>query len=345
MKVPGYFNEIVQRISSSRWLIHNFSISNNDDLYNPANYQYNIDINKAKYTAHLDLNFFQYLINAAKREQPNELFRDAVAYLVFFQIAGIEVDPTYAIYEKINHKPERTSDAIADLEIFRSLNNHDSETLAKYALGFSNKIKAIQIEPLDREHWHQELNKYERLTDWDSLYLTILAITHVAFDTKVSKQDRLEIYIKWCIQHFKFSLPASVYAIVLFSNSPLHAMMKFKLNQNFEERAKSLQNMTWDLYYMLRFFRLWSDKTAGQEHFLVSGDRPFFSILRLAVEVQKNSNWNALDSFLGDSKNSITDLLINPNSQNIERTFRSSKWTPDHRGKLIREFEASLFAL
>lgn len=345
MEVPDYFNEIVQRISSSKWLIHNFNISKNDDLYNPANYQLNIDINNAKYTAHVDLNFFQYLINAAKKEQPNELFREAVAYLVFFQIAGIEVDPTYAIYEKINHKPERTSDAIADLEIFRGINNHDSETLAKYALGISNNIKAIQTIPLDREHLRQELNKYERLTDWDSLYLMILAITHVAFDKTVSKQDKLQTYIKWCIKYFQFSLAASVYAIVLFSNSPLHAMMKFKLNMNSEERKKSLQNMTWDLYYMHRFFRLWVEKAAGHEYFLVSRDRAFFSILGLAVEVQKNSNWNALDIFLGDSKNAISDLLKNPNDQNIERIFRSEKWTPEHRKKLIRDFEARLLVL
>ncbi len=67
--------------------------------------------------------------------------------------------------------------------------------------------------------------------------------------------------------------------------------------------------MTWDLYYMHRFFRLWVEKAAGQEYFLVSSDRPFFSILGLAVEVQKNSNWNALDTFLGDSKNAISESV------------------------------------
>ena len=340
--VPSYLDEIVERMSSREWLIHNFNISNSDELYNPANYLHNIETENIKYIAHLDLNIFQYLVNAAKKNKANELFRDAVAYLVFFQIAGIEVDPTYAVYEKVNYDAELTGAAISDLEIFNNINNHDTEELALYALGLSDSVSVSQMSSLNREELHQQLTRYKRLTDWDSLYLVILAITLTAIDSNIAKKDKLEAFINWSIQRFRFSLPGLVYAVVLFSNNPIKGMMKFGVKQDGQERARSLQNMTWDLYYMNRFFRLWVERETGQEQLLVSGDRPFSFMLKLAVGIQKHGNLDALYPFLGESKDAVAEMALHPNSQKVERVYGSEQWGPEYRANLIKEFEAKL---
>ncbi|OUR81957.1 hypothetical protein A9Q82_09125 [Cycloclasticus sp. 46_120_T64] len=41
--VPAYLDAIVERLSKRNWLVHNFNLSEDDDLYNPANYLQNLE--------------------------------------------------------------------------------------------------------------------------------------------------------------------------------------------------------------------------------------------------------------------------------------------------------------
>jgi hypothetical protein len=80
----------------------------------------------------------------------------------------------------------------------------------------------------------------------------------------------------------------------------------------------------------------------AQEQLLVSGDRPFSSMLKLAVDIQMRGNLDALYPFLGESKDAVTEMALRPNSQKMERVYGSEQWGPEYRANLIKEFEAKL---
>ena len=115
MLVPVYYPKIVQIVRSADWLVHNFH-SENVDIYNAVDYQHNLQVEGIKYQVVVDVNFLQYLLNMVKRPESNEFSRIAAAYLTFFQISDIQLDPTCAIYEKINYNGDRAEEAISNLE-------------------------------------------------------------------------------------------------------------------------------------------------------------------------------------------------------------------------------------
>lgn len=227
MLVPGYYPDIVEVIRSADWLVHNFG-GKDVDIYNAADYQHNLQSEGVKYQVILDMNCLQYLLNITKRAQSNEVSRIAAAYLTFFRIADVQLDPTYAIYEKINYSGERADEAISNLEQFRGIDDHLLDELAAYALGFEQKLSVDPIVAPDRDDLRSKLLQYRRLTDWDSLYLCVLAITSVAIDASISRQRKLITFVNWCVSEFRFSLAALVYAAALFGRIPAKKMMKFK---------------------------------------------------------------------------------------------------------------------
>jgi hypothetical protein len=100
---PPYTQEIIERLVKTDWFIHSFDLDNEDDIYNPAGYLYNAEINDLQYTIHLDLNVYQYVLSAFKKNKINQLHRDAIALMVFGKFTNIIFDPTLAIYEKLNY--------------------------------------------------------------------------------------------------------------------------------------------------------------------------------------------------------------------------------------------------
>lgn len=139
--LPSYTEEIIDTVSHKKWLVHNFNITNEIDLYNPAEYLYNSAFESIKYNVVLDLNVYQFLLKIFKKSSPKPEYRNAAALLVFCQIANVEIDPTCSVYERVNYKKENLLEAVQELELFHQLNNSEMEHLAEYALGFSDKEK------------------------------------------------------------------------------------------------------------------------------------------------------------------------------------------------------------
>lgn len=125
--LPSYIEEIVESLVYRGWVVHAFNTSSDEDLYNPSNYLHNSEFDGSKYTLGLDLNIYQFLLNSNKKNHPKDNYRDAVALLVFCQITNIEIDPSYAIYEKVNYTTSNLDDVITDLELFKNINNSDTE--------------------------------------------------------------------------------------------------------------------------------------------------------------------------------------------------------------------------
>lgn len=339
MEVPEHYHNIVEITRSAGWLAHNFR-AEDLDIYNAVNYQYNREIDSINYQIILDMNCLQYLLNMARRPESSELSRIAAAYLAFAQIADIQLDPTYAIYEKINYTDDLADEAISNLEQFRGIDNHSLDELIEYALGQKERL---YIEPkaiTDREKLRSELLQYRRLTDWDSLYLCVLSITSIAFNSSVPRPKKLLTFVNWCINDFRFSLAALVYAAVLFGNSPAKKMMKYKEHDPHLKKQAALRNMAWDLYYIDRYMKSWAKKAQHTEILMLTADNSLRLTMQLAVKCQHTGDLTPLQSHLTNELPAIENAYMNKNS--AIRAYNSIGWGYEYRNSLIAKYESEL---
>ncbi len=325
------------------WLVHNFNIENENDLYNPANYLYNAEFDKTRYILTLDLNVYQFLINIVKKKIPKENFRDAASLLVFCQVTNIDIDPTYPVYEKINYNRENLSEAVSDLELFHNINNGDMEELAKYALEYSDSVPIDMSHEFDHEEIGANLMKYKKLKEWDSLYLMMLSVVDINTNTSIPRREKLGVFSDWTIYKFRRSLVAFVYAVVLFCEFPIKRMMKFKPNSSPDEKRQSVTNMTWDLYIMSQFFKKWTKKHKNEEFLYASDDNAFCSLLRDAIQVQKEQGLAPIRHYMNESEYESAMKLLNVNDDIPGRAYTSDEWGPEYRAKLISEYESRLY--
>lgn len=339
MAVPPYYFDIVEIVRSADWLVHNFE-GEGLDIYNAFDYQYNRQLEGIQYQVILDVNCLQYLLNLTRREKSSELSRIAAAYLTFFQIADIELDPTYATYEKINYMDDRAEEAISNLEQFRGIDNHSLDELAAYALGYEQQL-CIKPIPDDRKDLKSQLLRYRRLTDWDSLYLSVLSIVDIAIEKSISRPKKMFAFVNWCISKFRFSLATFVYAAVLFGNYPAKKMMKYKARDSYSRKKAALRNMTWDLYYVDRYMKFWASKSEkNTERFMLTADSGLRLIMQLAVRCQLSGGLTPLRLHLADEVSAVEHAYVSRNSTN--RAYKSEEWNSKYRENLIVEYEAKL---
>lgn len=339
MVVPAYYPDIVEVVRSANWLVHNFH-GEDTDVYNAVDYQHNRQVEGIKYQVILDMNCLQYLLNLVKREKSSKFSKIAAAYLTFFQIADVQLDPTYAIYEKVNYTDDRVGEAISNLEQFRGIDNHSLDGLAAYALGFEQQLHIKPIVSGDREKLQTSLLQYRRLTDWDSLYLCVLSITNTAVDASISRPKKLNAFVNWCISEFRFSLAALVYAAVLFGRFPAKKMMKYKAKESCLERQAAFRNMTWDLYYVDRYMKSWASRDEYTENLMLTADYGLKVTMQLAVECQLAGDLEPLWPHLADKFQAIDSAYSNRHS--ARRAYKSEDWSHEYRDSLIKKLEAKL---
>ena len=340
--LPGYVEEIVWAISEREWLVHTFNTDKKDEIYNPSNYLYNAEFTETKYTLVLDLNVYQFLLNSVKKNKPHKNSRDAVALLVFCQITNVDIDPTFAVYEKVNYNNSNLDEALPDLELFHNINNSEMDELAKYALEFKDKIDVNHSIKIDHAQTRANLMKYTRLTEWDSLYLMMLSIVDIKHDISIPENKKLPTFLNWLIREFRRSLVAIVYAIVLFGKNPIKRMMKYKTTQNKNERRNALWNMTWDLYLMTQFFKKWTEKNENEEFLFASDDIAFCKLIRSAIDIQRHNNFDPINSHLTDSVYKEAQKFLETDLNNVERVYQSEAWGVEYRAQLITEYEDKL---
>lgn len=337
--VPAYYPKIVQVVRSADWLVHNFH-AENIDIYNAGDYQYNLQVEGIKYQVILDVNFLQYLLNMVKKPESNEFSRVAAAYLTFFQISDIQLDPTCAIYEKINYTDDRAEEAISNLEQFRGIDNHSLDELAAYALGYTQQLRIEPVVSEDRVKLREALLQYKRLTDWDSLYLCVLAITNISNDSSIPRQKKLIAFVEWCITEFRFSFAALVYAAALFGRAPAKKMMKYKAKAQTPKRRAALRNMTWDLYYVNHYMKSWASNDERTEVLMLTADGGLKLTMQLAVKCQIAGGLEPLRPHLGNELQEIEDAYSKRNS--VKRAYNSESWSYDYRKSLITKYESKL---
>ncbi|PCC14031.1 hypothetical protein [Pseudoalteromonas sp. JB197] len=286
---PSYTKQIIELLSKQDWFIHSFPLNKKEEIYNPAGFLHNFKKQHTEYTIHLDLNIYQYVLNAFKKSKNNNLHRSAIALVVFAKLTNVKFDPTIAIYEKLNYKNQCPDELIDDLILFRQIDNADIDLLALFSLGHTNNIELPYPEELERLQLKAQLTKYQKLKKWDTLYVFVLKITELYFcENSLSNESKLESFWCWCHEEFLFSLVATCFAIKLFGMQSIPKLMKYSPKLTAEENKKHLTNMTWDLFLLDKFFEKWVNKTEQEQFIYASNDKPLKEVLKIAIEVQNN---------------------------------------------------------
>lgn len=340
--LPSYIEDIAESLVNRSWVVHSFSTNSDKELYNPSNYLHNSEFVGSKYTLGLDLNIYQFLLNSKKKDLPKDNYRDAAALLVFCQIANIEIDPSYAVYEKVNYNASNLDEALPDLELFKNINNSDTEELAKYALGYENSYEIPTEHNINYDEKREILTKYRKLTEWDSLYLIMLSIVDIKFDTSIPADKKLSKFLEWLICKFRMSLVGTIYAMVLFGKKPLKRMMKYDPQHSSNGKKNALWNMTWDLYIMRQYFRRWVGKDDADEFIFASDDKAFCELLRSAIKIQQIGDFSPLTPYLTKSGYESAESFLNLDESCVSRVYETDEWGLEYRASMIKSYEEKL---
>ena len=336
---PSETKEIISRLKSRDWIAHAFQT---DEFFRPADISFNVEENNVSYNLVLDTNIYQFLLNSAKKEA-KDLSRDAVGLLVFCQICDIQIDPTFAVYEKINYQNEKASEVVSDLALFQKINNSDPLSLIPYVMGKADTYELGAHAGLDEENLVKGLTKYERLVEWDSLYLILLACISIS-QNGLGHRKQIEEFFLLSLKKYRQSFVGIIYATLFFSERSLKRMMKFNSNSSREDRKRQLHNMTWDLYIQNTFFRKWEDKEPNSEFVYATADKAFRDLLQIGIQVQVAQNPEPLKKLLTplDYENICRVWEIDVPDE--ERVYISKGWTPEYRTQLISDFEEKLLS-
>jgi len=340
---PNYLDEIIRKLLSRNWLVHNFNIADDLEIYNISNYLYNKKNKGVTYNICLDLNIYQFIINAYKKNNAKDEFRDAIALIIFCQITEIELDPTQAVYEKINNRHDALiiDETISDLMLFYRINNTDTTSLVPYALGLSDTITIKQHHESNQTNIKESLTKHNRLTEWDSLYLIVIHLIYISLIPNISRLERIKKVVEWMIQEFRLSLVGITFAAIYFGEKPMKKMMKYRQADDSDTKKRSAFNMTWDLYNLNRYFRMWTESPFKQETMFASGDKVFNVILMKSIEIQKTGTLECFDEMLPqDVVTYIAKITSQPHMCSIKRVYGSEDWTPAYRTELIQKYES-----
>jgi hypothetical protein len=345
--VPPYTPNIIEYLKTKDYLIHNLNCTD-EHIYDLISFIKGKMIEKRKYTILLDLNVYEYLMSGIRKGKKNPYHLWAISLLIYCQIAEIEIDPKYAIYEKIKYDKTKVDEVKNDLALFHNLNNQNTDTLAEYLLTDKEQLEIIDIveyNDVNLVNWH---NKFTRLIEWDSLYVHILAITSILIKNPNGKELNLKEYLDWSINDFRLSNGGIAFASVLFAikfpnSKDRKGLMKYKKTDPIEKRKNDLINMTWDLYFIVQFFRQWTGKKENEEYLFASADTALKTVLRLAIKVQNEQSFSCFKEFLSsETVDEIENIEIKA-SKILNRIYKSDdKWTPEYRASLIEQFENEL---
>lgn len=327
-------DELINSLIDRDWLVAPFK-AQGIDLYNSANYLHNVEIEKINYIIYLDLNIFSYILSSLNKS--NKDTKDAISLVIFCQFCKILFEPGLALHEKINYRDEIPDSIIDELNLFRGIENTQPESLIQYALGQTTTFNLNTSNFIeDRSYYKREFSRYRRLTDWDSFYLYVLKLVHLDKENSKGTQAKLFDFIDWMHSEFMHSVIATVFALYLFSPERKKNMLKYKSNDLKENKKKQLDNMTWDIYLMDRFYRLRDGKNSNKEFLLASNDNVLKEVLVAVIRIQTDTGMDYLRQNHPDWQ--IYFQKINHLSD-TGRVFGSENLTQEYRNELIERYE------
>lgn len=341
LTLPEHSSQVMETVKKLDWFIHYFNLDSESNIYTLENYLYNNEVHGIEYHLVLDLNLYQFIVNAVKKQTNHNNHRYGIALVAFCHFAKIQFDTTYPVYEKLNYDKNNLSEVLDDLNLFRCIEHSKTQDLVNYATGVADELHIPENNRFNRGELGEQLTKHIRLTHWDSFYLFILAITSIKQDKEIT--NKIKYFTDWMNEKFFFSAVILTYAIVYFGKRPIAKMMKYKSTDSKENKIKSITNMTWDLFLMNGVFEKWKKKSSKQEYIFASDDKAFKQLLTLAIKTQ---NTGGLDHFLPHISQHNIDYINKFTNQKYlnssERQLYMNNQSSEKRKDLIMYFKELL---
>jgi hypothetical protein len=342
--LPDGLEKVIINLFSKNWLIAPFD-TEEVNFYRPANYLVNKEKNNIQYTLIIDRNIFSYVVSAYRKEKINEQHRYAISLVTFCQFSEIEIDVGLPIYEKVNYDKNNLTEAIVELDLFFRIDDTpDTDSLIDFALGYQDYINVNSEKDVsDRINsivsWY---DKYEKLKNWDSMYLITMKITELEF-RNISCFDKFKQFMDWQYKEYRFSMVGTIYALIIFSSRRIKGMMKFKIKENKTIKKKQLYNMTWDLFFMDFYSKKLVDKKNNEEFLIATDDKVVKYLLQIIMRTNMSGNISTLKDYLSEKDYPMFDYYLATHKRNDEREFRGKYFKKDdHRENLIKSYESIL---
>lgn len=346
IKMPDGFTTIIETLIERNWLISVHNVSDKE-RYNPANYLYNKNINNIEYKILLDSNIFSYILSAYKKDIKKKIHRDVIGLVVFCQYSEILFDMFLPLYEKTSCRKDKLKESLSELELFLRIDDSPKpQSLINFSNGLQddfeiNDKKVIDYQFEDINKWFE---KYNKLKEWDSLYLIMLKITDILICKNKSDNEGFKILMIWLHCEFRYSLISIVYSMFLFGKNRLKGMMKYRRNDDKKRKKEQIENMTWDIFIINNYFRRMQEKKESEEYIVASNDNVLKTVLKAALEVQNLFDFNSLKKYLHESNYEMIDIIESIKNSEMKREFNGVGFNNENqRYTLIDEYEKKLF--
>lgn len=286
------------------------------DRYFLGAYVKETDVEKNKFFALLDRNIYTDIIAVAesrgtKPHTPQQ--KVACALLAFLQLAEVTIEPNIAINEYIDSSTKHHKEAVAELHLFRAVDNLDPRILIELALGRRNKI------PLDMLNWqgheHVESKKGEDFLRWKIHYGFALKMAIIEHQGG-KPVEKLERFLDWVYKEYVFIGSAIIFGLVYFSEHRLKGMVKHIGSGDRDKVLRGLRNATWDMTVAYSWSKkAMAEKEDGVIWLLCTADkalRTFADSIVVTGDELEQKKKAVFCNYLGDQKGSqIHDMLVN----------------------------------
>lgn len=196
----------------------------------------------------LDRNVLSNLMSIINnKECKTEEQKNALKVLMFAIRNDIIINLTLSIYEYASIG--QIEKAKTELVLFRQLDN----TCPYHLIEVLNKSKRLEI---NKDYQVEVPNDFDEKIKsiprpYDFNYLHLLKIVELSY-LNVSKAEKFSQYIDWASKNFCFSGPATVFALLHFSDSKKGGIKNIK-SRDSNAIIKNIKNQAWDLSYLHYF--------------------------------------------------------------------------------------------
>jgi len=339
---PPYAHKIMDLLIKHDWLVHALYLDRGDNIYDPGVFHEFKKLHNTQYILYIDSNIYQYIFNAYKKQNKQQLHRVGIALVVFCMLSNITIDPTFAVYEKINYRKRLPDEILDDLTIFRRIYNASVHQLADFALGLTDTIDLPEIAPIDRGIVEQNLTKYERLEHWETFKVLLLKIIELYFFNNAKVEEKPTLFLDWCREYFIYSTVSIAFFHELLSATSVTKLMKFKPEMSEPDKSKAVINMVWDLFFAETFFEKWKIKPNNIEYIFASNDEYVRKTLIQSISIQDYAQGFPTRTRMSKALIQSVDKFRAGMKNDIGRKVNKKMDFKCHRNKLISELEAKL---
>lgn len=271
-------------------------------------------VEKNKFFALLDRNIYTDIIAVAKSSgtKPHTPQQKVTcALLAFLQLAEVTIEPNMAINEYVDSG--HYEEAVAELRLFRAVDNLDPRILMELALGRRNKIPASML------NWQEvelvESKKGEDFLSWKIHYGFVLklAIIELLGGNPVEKLKR---FLNWVYKEYVFIGSAIIFGLVYFSEKRFKRMVKHIGSGDRDKVLRGVRNATWDMTVAYSWSKkAMAEKENGVIWLLCTADkalRTFAGSIVVTGDELEQKKKAMFCNYLGDQKGrQIHDMLVN----------------------------------